>query len=125
MPTFQVPHDGMLAELGFNVPDSATGLAVENFDAAGGRLFLAGRFRSVPLVASGKSQWRRDEVALEGFEAGARASLTSTEGSENPNDMTMFVGERQPDRPGRAAGGDRPAGARGAADRGGRNWRWR
>ena len=96
MPTFQVPHDGMLAELGFNVPDSATGLAVENFDAAGGRLFLAGRFRSVPLVASGKSQWRRDEVALEGFEAGARASLTSTEGSENPNDMTMFVGERQP-----------------------------
>ena len=99
MPTFQVPRGNKLAELGFDVPADAKALSVENFDAAGGAITFAGRFRSAALSASGKSQWRRDEIVLAADEPGQTASLTVAEGNETPNDLTIFVGERE-------AGGD-------------------
>ena len=69
-------------------------LTVENFDAAGGAITFAGRFRSTSLSASGKSEWRRDGVALAADEPGQIASVTAADGGETPNDMTVFVGEK-------------------------------
>ena len=94
MPTFQVPRGNKLAELGLDVPAGAKELAVENFDAAGGAITFAGRFRSTSLSASGKSEWRRDDVALANDEPGQIASVTAADGGETPNDMTVFVGEK-------------------------------
>ena len=94
MPTFQVPRGNKLAELGLDVPAGAKELTVENFDAAGGAITFAGRFRSTSLSASGKSEWRRDDVALAGDEPGQIASVTAADGGETPNDMTVFVGEK-------------------------------
>ena len=99
MPTFQVPRGNKLAELGLDVPADAKALSVENFDAAGGAITFAGRFRSAALSASGKSQWRRDEIVPAADEPGQTASLTVAEGNETPNDLTIFVGEHE-------AGGD-------------------
>ena len=99
MPTFQVPQGNKLAELGFDLPADAKALSVENFDAAGGAITFAGRFRSAALSASGKSQWRRDEIVAAADEPGQTASLTVAEGNETPNDLTIFVGEHE-------AGGD-------------------
>ena len=94
MPTFQVPRGNKLAELGLDVPAGAKELVVENFDAAGGAITFAGRFRSTSLSASGKSEWRRDDVTLANDEPGQIASVTAADGGETPNDMTVFVGEK-------------------------------
>ena len=96
MPTFQVPRAGRLAELAFDVPADAKKLVAENFDAAGGSVIFAGRFRSQALSPSGKSTWRRDEITLDPYEPGEQASLTAADGGEIPNDMTLFVGEEKP-----------------------------
>ncbi|WP_202333420.1 PKD domain-containing protein [Mesorhizobium sp. L-8-3] len=95
LPTFQMPRGNRQAELGFDVPADAESLAIENFDAAAGSVAFAGRFRSHPLAASAKSQWRHDDVALDGDDTGQRASVTATGGSETPNDITVFVGARK------------------------------
>ncbi|MGO4832922.1 PKD domain-containing protein, partial [Rhizobiaceae sp. 2RAB30] len=95
LPTFQVPRGNRLAELGFDVPSDAESLAVENFDAAAGSVAFAGRFRSHPLTASAKSQWRHDDLALSKDDVGQRASVTASGGSETPNDMSVFVGARK------------------------------
>ncbi|QIS94692.1 PKD domain-containing protein [Nitratireductor mangrovi] len=92
MPTFQVPRGREMAELRLELPEGASSLAVENFDAAGGRLAFAGRFRSQAIAASGKSEWKRETIALEPGEAGGIASLTAANGSEIPNDLTLFAG---------------------------------
>ncbi|QDZ01167.2 PKD domain-containing protein [Nitratireductor mangrovi] len=92
MPTFQVPRGREMAELRLELPEGASSLAVENFDAAGGRLAFAGRFRSQAIAASGKSEWKRETITLEPGEAGGIASLTAANGSEIPNDLTLFAG---------------------------------
>jgi PKD repeat protein len=92
VPTFQVAQKGMLTELRFAIPETAETLAIENFDAAGGRIAYDGLFRSVPLAASGKSEWRRALVPLESDEPGRSGSVTVAEGGETPNDVTVFVG---------------------------------
>jgi PKD repeat protein len=93
MPTFQVPRGNLLAEFALDVPAGVKALTVENFDSAGGSIAFAGKFRSVPLTASAKSQWQSDEVGLAADEPGSTVSLTAAKGRESPNDMTVFVGE--------------------------------
>jgi PKD repeat protein len=93
MPTFQVPRGNLLAEFALDVPAGVKALTVENFDAASGSIAFAGKFRSVPLTASAKSQWQSDEVGLAADEPGTTVSLTAAKGRESPNDMTVFVGE--------------------------------
>ncbi|MEX0406578.1 PKD domain-containing protein [Aquibium sp. LZ166] len=92
IPTIQVPAGRQLAELRFAVPADAEALGIENFDAAGGRIAYEGRFRSIGLAASGKSEWRRAEVALRDDEPGEAGSVTAAGGGEMPNDLTVFVG---------------------------------
>ena len=92
MPTFQVADKGLLTELRFDIPEEAKALAIENFDSAGGRVNYDGLFRSVPLAASGKSEWQRADVPLEAEERGRVGSVTVAEGGETPNDVTVFVG---------------------------------
>jgi PKD repeat protein len=91
-PTFQLAEDGLFAELRFTIPDAAETLEIENFDAAGGSIAYAGRFHSVPLTPSGKSEWRRDMVELQSGEAGRAGSVIAAGGAESPNDVTVFVG---------------------------------
>ncbi len=92
LPTFQVAQKGQLTELRFDIPEEAEALAIENFDSAGGRVNYDGEFRSVPLAASGKSEWVRAVVPLEAEERGRIGSVTVAEGGETPNDVTVFVG---------------------------------
>ncbi|APH72233.1 PKD domain-containing protein [Aquibium oceanicum] len=92
VPTIQVPAGRQLAELRFMVPADAIALGVENFDAAGGHIAYEGRFRSLGLPASGKSEWRGAEVTLRGDEPGEQGSVTAAGGGEMPNDLTVFVG---------------------------------
>lgn len=91
VPTFQVAEKGMLTELRFTIPKTARALAIENFDAAGGRVAYDGLFRSVPLEASGKSEWRRATVRMDDNEAGRLGSVIVAEGGETPNDVTVHV----------------------------------
>jgi PKD repeat protein len=92
LPTVQVPPGRQLAELRFAIPADANALVIENFDAAGGRVTYAGRFRNQALAASGKTDWRRSVVALRADEPGAAGSVTVADGRETPNDLTVFVG---------------------------------
>ncbi len=92
LPTFQVPGAGQLSELGFALPADTRTIAVENFDAAGARLFYAGRFRSERLTASGRNAWERDRVEIGSDEAGGPGSLTVANGNEVPNDVTVYAG---------------------------------
>lgn len=91
VPTFQVAEKGMLTELRFTIPETAQALGIENFDAAGGRVAYDGLFRSVPLAASGKSEWRRASVATQDNETGRLGSVIVAEGGETPNDVTVHV----------------------------------
>lgn len=91
VPTFQVAEKGMLTELRFVIPETAVALDIENFDAAGGRVAYDGLFRSLPLAASGKSEWRRANVRTHDNENGRLGSVTVAEGGETPNDVTVFV----------------------------------
>jgi PKD repeat protein len=99
LPTVQVPPLPLQAELRFAIPAEARGLVVENFDAAGGRIAYAGRFRSQPLAASGKNEWRASEIALDADEPGGIGSVTIADGGEIPNDLTVFVAARVGDGP--------------------------
>lgn len=93
MPTFQMPEDSdELVELRFEVPASAQALTIENFDSAGAKISYAGRFRSAPLEASGKSDWARDRIRLYDNETGITGSVTARSGAESPNDLTIFAG---------------------------------
>lgn len=92
-PTFQLAPDPVdLVELRFSVPDDARTLTIENFDSAGAEIAYAGRFRSRPLEASGKSEWARDIFRLYNGEFGVIGSITARSGEESPNDMTIFTG---------------------------------
>ncbi|MCR9135678.1 MAG: PKD domain-containing protein [Alphaproteobacteria bacterium] len=91
VPTFQVAERGMLTELRFNIPEMARSLTIENFDAAGGRVAYDGLFRSYPLAASGKSEWRRATVYTNDSERGRLGSVIVAEGGETPNDVTVHV----------------------------------
>ncbi|MDN2579020.1 PKD domain-containing protein [Aquibium sp. ELW1220] len=91
MPTIQVPAGRDLGEMRLAVPEDAVAVRVENFDAAGGRIVYGGPFRSRVLAASGKNEWRGSDVELDGDEPGGPGSVTATNGSETPNDMTLFV----------------------------------
>lgn len=91
VPTFQVAERGMLTELRFSIPETAQALAIENYDAAGGRVAYDGLFRSVPLDASGKSEWRRALVQIHDNEKGRPGSVIVAEGGETPNDVTVFI----------------------------------
>jgi PKD repeat protein len=86
-----VPAGRDLGEMRFTVPADATAVRVENFDAAGGRITYGGPFRSRVLAASGKNEWRGSDVELDADEPGGPGSVTATNGSETPNDMTLFV----------------------------------
>ena len=111
MPTFQVPRDNKLAELGFDLPEDAKALSVENFDAAGGDITFAGRFRSTPLSASGKSQWRRDDACRRRVRPDRLADhRRGQRDPQRPDDLRWRA--RGGPRPGRQARGDRPSGAR-------------
>ncbi len=92
VPTFQVAESGMLTELRFTIPEDAAILDIENFDSAGGRINYDGPFRSVPLDASGKSEWEQALVRLDDDERGRVGSVTVWGGRETPNDVTVFVG---------------------------------
>ncbi len=92
MPTFQVSRRGTFVELRFRIPDSAKSLVVENYDSAGGHVAYAGRFRTVPIDASRKSEWSRSRVELDASEPGRMGSVTMAEGGETPNDVTVFIG---------------------------------
>ncbi|WP_187971090.1 PKD domain-containing protein [Aquibium microcysteis] len=102
IPTIQVPAGRDLGEMRFTVPADATAVRVENFDAAGGRITYGGPFRSRVLAASGKNEWRGSDVTLDADEPGGPGSVTATNGSETPNDMTLFVTALD------AAGAERP-----------------
>lgn len=91
VPTFQVAEQGMLTELRFAIPETARTLTIENFDAAGGRVAYDGLFRSFPLAASGKSEWRRATVHTNDSERGRPGSVSVAEGGETPNDVTVHV----------------------------------
>ena len=91
VPTFQVAERGMLTELRFTIPETAKDLAFENFDSAGGRIAYDGLFRSWPLTASPKSEWRRTEVRVHDDETGRLGSVIVEGGRESPNDVTLFV----------------------------------
>ncbi len=92
VPTFQSSKLGTVAELRFQLPAEANAIVVENFDAAGGDIEYAGRFRSLPLDASGKSEWQSNVIELEPQEVGRGGSITAAGGRESPNDLTVFVG---------------------------------
>ena len=100
LPTFQVPRGraasgkpgGLMSELRFTLPKDAKTIAVENFDAAGAKLYYAGPFNSIRLTASGTNDWQRDTGRIDPNEAGKQASITVANGYEKPNDMTVFVG---------------------------------
>lgn len=92
VPTFQSSDLGTVAELRFQLPPTASAVVVENFDAAAGKIEYAGRFRSLPLDASGKSEWQSNIIALERQEVGRGGSITATGGRESPNDLTVFIG---------------------------------
>ncbi|MEO4041344.1 PKD domain-containing protein [Hoeflea sp. CAU 1731] len=92
VPTFQSPEEGVFVELRFRVPQDADALDVENFDAARGEIAYGGRFRSLPLGASNKSEWIRDRITLEADEPGRLGSVTFAGGNESPNDLTVFAG---------------------------------
>ena len=112
MPTFQVPRGNKLAELGFDVPADAKALSVENFDAAGGAITFAGRFRSASLSASGKSQWRRDEVVACRRRARPDRLADRRRGQrdpQRPDDLRRRA--RDGRRPGRQARRDQASGA--------------
>ena len=91
LPTIQVPAGRDLGEMRFDIPADAVALRVENFDAAGGSITYDGRFRSRAIAASGKNEWRGSDVALNADEPGGPGSVTATNGSETPNDMTLYV----------------------------------
>lgn len=90
-PTLQAAEEGQFAELRFVIPETAKSLMVENFDSAGGSISYAGQFFSVPLTASNKSEWQRDQIELRGGEAGRAGSVIKTGGDESPNDVTVVV----------------------------------
>jgi PKD repeat protein len=90
-PTIRVPNRSTLTELRFQVPDTETGLRIDNFDAAHGRLFLSTAFRSVRLKPSGQDQWRSETVELQPEERGQPAAITLQGGREIPNDATFYI----------------------------------
>ena len=92
LPTIQVPAGRALAELRFIAPPDAAALQVEDFDSAFARLTYGGPFRSRALVASGDDAWKTSQVELDDDERGGPGSLTFTNGSETPNDLTVFAG---------------------------------
>ncbi len=96
IPTFQAASEGTFAELRFVIPQDAKALMVENFDAAGGEIAYGGRFRSLPLDASAKSEWKSNIITLNGDEPGRAGSVTAAGGLETPNDVTLFVGVHTP-----------------------------
>ncbi len=90
-PTIRVPDTETLTELRFTAPEGATSLAIDNFDAAHGKVSLTTAFRSVDLTPSGQDQWRTDDVKLTSDELGKPAAITLSGGREIPNDATFFI----------------------------------
>ena len=93
-PTIRVPNRQTLTELRFTAPDDSRKLAIDNFDAAHGRVSLTTAFRTLPLTASGQDHWRTDEVELQDQELGKPAAITLAGGGEMPNDATFFIAVR-------------------------------
>ncbi|MEJ8473672.1 PKD domain-containing protein [Roseibium algae] len=90
-PTIRVPDTDTLTELRFTAPETATRLAIDNFDAAHGKVALTTAFRSVPLTPSGQDEWRSDQIELAIDELGKPAAITLSGGHEIPNDATFFI----------------------------------
>jgi len=98
LPTVRMPNRGRLTEMRFNAPRQGNKLTVENFDSAKGIVTFAGRFRSLPLKASGQDEWQASSIVLEAREKGDLVSVTLGDGREIPNDATFYMADDQ-DRP--------------------------
>ena len=95
LPTVRVTKRGHVTELGFEAPESTSSLKIDNFDSARGAIIFAGRFRSLPLKASGQDEWQSGTIVLEDNEKGGLVSITLGGGQELPNDVTFFVADDQ------------------------------
>ncbi len=91
-PTLRLDGEGV-AELRFWIPSKAKSVTVHNFDTAGARLTFDTAFRSVD-VSSSAAQGETGEttIDLNPGEADAAAAITfHNDGSETPNDATLYV----------------------------------
>ena len=95
LPTVRVTKRGHVTELGFVAPENTSSLKIDNFDSARGAITFAGRFRSLPLKASGQDEWQSGTIVLEDNEKGGLVSITLGGGQELPNDVTFFVADDQ------------------------------
>lgn len=93
-PTLRVPRAGVLAEMRFRIPTEASTVSVHSFDAAGADFGIETEFRSVPVQASGQSEWVEQGVPVDEDERGNVAALVFADGAELPNDGSFYVAGR-------------------------------
>jgi len=91
LPTVRMGRHGWLTELRLSAPKDGDSLRVDNFDSARGLVRFAGRFRTLPLEASGQDEWQSSSVVLREGEKGELVSVTLGNGRELPNDASVYV----------------------------------
>lgn len=95
-PTFRLRKDENVANITFPVPEKAQSITVHNFDLAGASLQLVTAFRSnLPIVSSGQGEWVKSVSTLEPLEAGRACAVALGQGSESPNDVSMYITDDQ------------------------------
>lgn len=93
LPTVRAPSRRSITELRVQVPKDAQSLTIENFDSAKGTVTFAGRFRSLPLEASGQDEWEIATVPLTEQEKGEFISVSLGVGVERRNDASIYISD--------------------------------
>ena len=95
-PTLRLRKDENVASITFTVPEKAKSIAVNNFDLAGAVVQLITAFRSnLPLLSSGQGEWAKSVLPLEPLEAGRSCAIALGQGSESPNDLSLYITDDQ------------------------------
>lgn len=91
-PTLRLGKDENFAAITFFVPAAAKSISVNNFDLAGASVQLVTPFRSnLPVVSSGQGEWVKSRTELEPIETGRQCAVVLGQGSESPNDVSLFI----------------------------------
>ena len=95
-PTLRLRKDENIANISFNVPENVKSIAVHNFDLAGASVQLITAFRSnLPIISSGQGEWVKSVLPLEQIETGRKCAIALGQGSESPNDVSLYMADDQ------------------------------
>ncbi|HOZ21535.1 MAG TPA: PKD domain-containing protein [bacterium] len=95
-PTLRLRKSENVASITFMVPETARSITVNNFDLAGAVVQLVTPFRSnLPLLSSGQGEWAKTLLSLEPLEAGHPCAIVLGQGSESPNDVSLYISDDQ------------------------------